>query len=223
MSASSLQELNQLCFYVSGHVTIHPDAAIAADVFLQADPGSHLILGAKASVGPGSILHAFQGTLEIGEEVTIGTKVLMVGSGRVENGACVGAFSTLMIQIDVASQSVIPPHSLIGDESRIVDLNNSSADQSASDAQTRSSSSGKQSPSTSSVHSESDHSESDHSESDRSEGNANGASATNSESNSEATSIRKSVVYGKTSVEKLIQVMFPARAYDMNGHSQSKE
>jgi hypothetical protein len=35
--------------------------------------------------------------------------------------------------------------------------------------------------------------------------------------------IKPTVVYGKASVEKLIKVMFPARAYDFNGSNMSND
>ena len=192
MSALSLRELNELRFYVSGNVTVHPDASIASNVLLQADPDSHLIIGARVAIGPGSILHAVQGTLSIGDDVTIGTQVLLIGTGSIGNGACIGAFSTVLSQIKVDKQGIVPPRSLIGDESRAVSLDDGEPDQ----------------PSTSS----------------------DSSSATASDSNSPVASeaapvakpVQRTLVYGKASVEKLIQVMFPARSYDMDTNGDSK-
>lgn len=204
MGASSLQKLSDLHFYVSGPVTIHPDATIASDVFLQADPNSHLIIGPRASIGPNSILHAFQGTLEIGSDVTIGTKVLVVGTGVIRSGACVGAFSTLMFQIDVQEQSVIPPRSLMGDESRKVNLDTLDDEMSSSEV------------------AGADDNQNGIKEGDRPRPEAPPADVSGTQP--APPSIQKSVVYGRASVEKLIKVMFPARAYDLNGnHSDDEE
>ncbi len=207
MGASSLQKLSDCHFYVSGNVTIHPDATIASDVFLQADPGSHLIIGPRSSIGSGSILHAFQGTLEIGDDVTVGTRVLVVGYGMICTGACIGAFSTLMFQVDVQNHSVIPPYSLVGDESRRVNLDSlGTADASARAADAEENGEGDR-PDRKSSSSEDSPSEK--------------SSSDSPSAPSKSQSIKTSVVYGRASVEKLINVMFPARAYDLNGGTAS--
>jgi len=58
-------------FYVSGNVTIHPSAAIAPGVLLQADPESQIIIAAGVCVGMGTILHAHAGILEVSQEQTL--------------------------------------------------------------------------------------------------------------------------------------------------------
>lgn len=193
MGASSLQEPNELHFYISGNVTVHPSAAIGENVLLQADPGSHLVIGAGASIGSGTILHAVQGTLDIGNNVTIGTRVLMVGSGSICDGACIGSFSTLISSIAVDQRCIIPPNSLIGDQSRVVDLE-----------------AGHDSHDSAPTHS---------STADQTQYNK----VNNLEPESISIATQKTVVYGKASVEKLIKIMFPARQYDMNGSQGSSQ
>ena len=202
MSASSLRELNELRFYVSGNVTVHPDASIASNVLLQADPNSHLIIGERVAIGPGAILHATQGTLEIGSDVTIGTEVLIIGAGVIGDGACIGAFSTILSQIKVDKQAIIAPRSLIGDESRVVNLDDGENAESAQSSDDSASTT---------------------------EAELNSQSSSDSETEPKtkpepATKlVQTRLVYGKASVEKLIQVMFPARDYDMNNGGDSKE
>jgi len=60
-------------------VTIHPSAAIAPGVLLQADPESQIIIAAGVCVGMGTILHAHAGILEVSQEQNIGAGVLIVG------------------------------------------------------------------------------------------------------------------------------------------------
>lgn len=199
MSASSLQPMRDVCFYVSGHVTVHPDAAIAPNVLLQADPGSQLIIHAGVSLGAGSILHAHGGTLEIGENATIGNQVLVVGHGSVGECACVGAFSTLMLEIDVADRQVLPPSSLLGDASRKVVIHHASepmADSTVAD----SSESGDRPPSPG-VQAE----PSEPAEQESEEAIAPDTSTSEPQKNGQ--------VYGRAAFEQMIRVMFPARQY----------
>ncbi|MBW4657770.1 MAG: hypothetical protein KME15_03785 [Drouetiella hepatica Uher 2000/2452] len=109
-------------FFVTGDVTIHPTAAIASGVLLQADPGCRLVVGAGVCVGIGAILHAYQGNLMIEAGVTLGSGVLIVGQVTVGANACIGSAVTLLNQ-SIAPQQVVASGSLIGDESRQIDLN----------------------------------------------------------------------------------------------------
>lgn len=106
---------SQIC--VSGDVTIHPSAVIAPGVLLQADSNSRIVIAAGACIGMGTILHADQGTLEVGESANIGTGVLFIGSGNIGAHACIGSSCTIF-NTDVPKQHVLPSGSLLGDTSR---------------------------------------------------------------------------------------------------------
>lgn len=106
-------------FYVSGNVTIHPSAAIAPSVMLQADPDSQLIVAAGVCIGVGTVLHAHQGLLIMEPGVTLGSGVLVVGRGSIGANTCIGSCSTIIDSSVPANQS-LPPGSLIGDQSRPV-------------------------------------------------------------------------------------------------------
>lgn len=108
-------------FCVSGDVTIHPTAAIAPGVMLQADPGCQLVISAGTCIGIGSILHASQGNLVLEAGVTLGSGVLIVGAATVGTNACIGSASTLLNQ-SIEPQQIVPAGSLMGDESRQVAL-----------------------------------------------------------------------------------------------------
>ncbi len=113
MHVPSLQPVSRDQFCVSGDVTIHPTAVIASGVLLQADPESHIIIGAGACLGMGTVLHAHQGTLEVGAEVTIGAGVLIVGEGKIGASACIGAASTIWNH-SIDRGAIVPPLSLLG-------------------------------------------------------------------------------------------------------------
>ncbi len=117
MKFPPLQPISNSHYYVNGDVTIHPGAAIAPGVLLQADPESQIIIGAGACVGMGAVLHAHQGVLEVGESANIGTGVLIVGKGKIGTNACIGSMTTIFNN-SVESGEVIAPGSLLGDSSR---------------------------------------------------------------------------------------------------------
>jgi len=104
-------------YYVSGDVTIQEGVAIAPGVLIQADPDSSVIIKTGACIGIGAILHASNGVLEIGEGANIGAEVLLVGQVSVGRNACIGAASTILNSA-IASGSLIPPGSVVGDSSR---------------------------------------------------------------------------------------------------------
>lgn len=106
-------------FYISGNVTVHPSAAIAPGVMLQADPESHLVIAAGVCIGVGCILHAYQGTLEVDAGATLGSGVLVVGQGKIGANACIGAMTTIL-NSSIPAKEIIEPGSLIGDHSRHV-------------------------------------------------------------------------------------------------------
>jgi len=111
---SPLPLINESHFCVSGHVTIHPSAAIAPGVLLQADLGGEIVVAAGVCIGAGSILHADQGMLEIGKGVTLGAGVLIVGRGQIGENACVGA-NALIWHCSIEAEQVVPAGSRIGD------------------------------------------------------------------------------------------------------------
>lgn len=117
MYLPSLHPISNSHFYVSGNVNIHPSAAIAPGVLLQADPESQIIIGAGVCVGMGTILHAYEGILEVESGANIGTGVLIVGKGKIGTNACIGSMTTIL-NSDLGWGEVVPPGSLIGDASR---------------------------------------------------------------------------------------------------------
>lgn len=119
MNAPSLELVDDSHFYVSGNVIIHPSAAIAPGVMLQADPGSQLVVAAGVSIGMGTILHAHQGSLILEAGVTLGSGVLIVGAGKIGAQACIGAMTTIL-NCSVEPKQAIPAGSLLGDDSRAV-------------------------------------------------------------------------------------------------------
>ena len=104
-------------FTMSGDVTIHPGAAIAPGVVLQADPGSRIVIGAGVCIGMGSLLHAYQGSLEIAQGSTLGFRVLIVGAGHIGANACIGPGVTIIAN-SVPDGAVIPAGTIIGDAGR---------------------------------------------------------------------------------------------------------
>ena len=120
MKLPPLQPMSHSQVCVCGDVTIHPSAVIAPGVLLQAEPGSRIFIAAGVCIGMGTILHAYQGTLEVGESANIGTGVLMVGKGTIGASACVGS-STTIFNTSVQQHQVLPAGSLLGDTSRKMD------------------------------------------------------------------------------------------------------
>lgn len=112
-----LHLLRSDCFLIGGNVTVHPSATIAPGVLLQADPGSEITIAAGVCIGAGSILHAHQGMLEVEAHATLGAGVLVVGSGKIGQNACVGS-KTLVCNSSIEPHQVIPAGSMIGDVGR---------------------------------------------------------------------------------------------------------
>jgi carbon dioxide concentrating mechanism protein CcmN len=104
-------------FFVSGNVTIHETAAIAAGVILQAAPHSQIILREGTCLGKGTVLNAYGGTIEIETGAILGAGVLLVGRVTIGKDACIGATSTIF-NSSVESMAMIPSGSLLGDHSR---------------------------------------------------------------------------------------------------------
>lgn len=110
-------------YSVSGDVTIHEGAAIAPGVLLLADPNSRIVIHAHACIGTGTILHAHDGTLEIGEGSVLGVGVLLVGALQIGDRACIGSETTIFNQ-SVEKGASIASGSLLGVDSTFESSNN---------------------------------------------------------------------------------------------------
>jgi len=117
MYLSPLQLSSNSQILMSGDVVVNEGAAIAPGAILQAEPGSRISIAAGACIGMGVILHAREGTLEIGAGVILGAGVLVVGAGTIGTNACIGAGTTL-INPCIDQMQIMPAGSLIGDTSR---------------------------------------------------------------------------------------------------------
>ncbi|MGC9502572.1 hypothetical protein [Baaleninema sp.] len=105
--------------YVSGEVTIHPSAAIATGVVLQAGANSRISIAAGVCIGLGTVIHAHNGSIDIETGANLGAGVLLVGACKIGAHACVGAASTV-IDRDIAANCILPTASIVGDRSRPV-------------------------------------------------------------------------------------------------------
>lgn len=121
MYRSPPQPLNNASAFVSGDVTIDPSVAIAPGVILQADPDSQIVIASGVCIGMGAIVHAHQGKIEVEAGATIGAGVLVVGHGTIGAKACIGAETTLLNPA-IATKQVVPTGTILGDESRSVNL-----------------------------------------------------------------------------------------------------
>ena len=108
--------------FVSGDVSIAPDAAIAPGVIIQAGQDGTIVIASGVCIGMGAILHAYEGTIEIEEGVTIGAGVLVVGQAKIAARACIGALTTL-VNCDLQAQEMVAAGSIRGDRSRQVSEN----------------------------------------------------------------------------------------------------
>jgi carbon dioxide concentrating mechanism protein CcmN len=117
--------------HVSGDVSIHPNAAIAPGVILQAAPNSRIVVAAGACIGMGAIIEAHEGTIEIQQGAVLGAGVLAIGRGTIGEYACVGAATTIW-NTSVAAMEAIAAGSILGDRSRSVDLSDDAVPEKAS-------------------------------------------------------------------------------------------
>lgn len=117
MSVSPLHLISNFNSYISGEVTIDPDAAIAIGVMLLAAPNSRIIISAGVCIGMGSVLHAHDGILEIEAGAIIGAGVLVVGAGKIGANACIGSATTIL-NCSIERGQIVAPGSLLGDTSR---------------------------------------------------------------------------------------------------------
>ena len=114
MHLLSLQPPSTTDAYVSGDVVIHPSAVIAPGVLLQADPNSQISIAAGVCIGMGAVLHSIDGRLEVGSGANLGAGVLLVGTCKIGEHACIGSASTIM-NASISRGQVVPSGSLIGE------------------------------------------------------------------------------------------------------------
>lgn len=117
MSVLSLPVTGHTQVYINGDVVIDETAAIAPGVILQATAQGRIIIKAGACIGMGTVITASLGTIEIGEGAVLGAGVLIVGSGKIGDRACLGSASTL-IETSITSGEFVSPGTLLGDTSR---------------------------------------------------------------------------------------------------------
>ncbi len=121
MSVPPLRLSDNFNSYISGEVIIHPSAVIAPGVILQAGQKGKIIISSGVCIGTGSILQVHEGTLEIGANANLGAGFLMVGPGKIGENACIGSATTIFNGF-VAPGEVVPPGSILGENSREVIL-----------------------------------------------------------------------------------------------------
>ncbi len=121
MSVPPLRLSDNFNSYISGEVIIHPSAVIAPGVILQAGQKGKIIISSGVCIGTGSILQVHEGTLEIGANANLGAGFLMVGPGKIGENACIGSATTIFNGL-VAPGEVVPPGSILGENSREVIL-----------------------------------------------------------------------------------------------------
>jgi carbon dioxide concentrating mechanism protein CcmN len=105
-----LEPIGDFRSYVCGDVVIDETAAIASGVLIQADQGGKITIGAGVCIGMGAVLHAQGGLLEIGAGANLGAGVLVYGTSRIGEGACIGA-STSIVRAVIAKGAIVPPGS----------------------------------------------------------------------------------------------------------------
>jgi carbonic anhydrase/acetyltransferase-like protein (isoleucine patch superfamily) len=98
---------------VIGEVTVGEEASIWPSTVLRGDQGA-IRIGARTSIQDGSVAHATekQSTTEIGEECTVGHRVILHGC-KVGPRCLVGMGSILLDNVDVGEWSFIGAGSLL--------------------------------------------------------------------------------------------------------------
>lgn len=234
MSVPPLRLSNNFDSFISGEVTIHPSAVLAPGVILQAAVNSKIIIGPGVCIGMGSILQVSEGTLEIEAGANLGAGFLMVGQGKIGANACVGS-ATTVFNCSIEPGVVVPPGSVLGDNSRRIEQTKQlepSANHAAATTQPEETSSATEQhqvssstqitasafwqfkhQSTSSAVPPSPTSESQPSPVDENT-NANSSpppESTPSQPSTESSNIFGNQIYGQGSVNKLLVTLFPHR------------
>lgn len=107
-----LEPIGDFRSYVCGDVVIDQTAAIASGVLIQADQGGKITIAAGVCIGMGAVLHAQGGLLEIGAGANLGAGVLVYGTSKIGEGACIGASSSIVRAV-IGKGAIVPPCSLI--------------------------------------------------------------------------------------------------------------
>jgi len=107
-----LEPIGDFRSYVCGDVVIDETAAIASGVLIQADQGSRITIAAGVCIGMGAVIHAQDGLLEIGAGANLGAGVLVYGTCKIGEGACIGASSSIVRAV-IGKGAIVPPCSLI--------------------------------------------------------------------------------------------------------------
>ncbi|GBO53108.1 carboxysome protein CcmN [Pseudanabaena sp. lw0831] len=107
-----LEPIGDFRSYVCGDVVIDQTAAIASGVLIQADQGGRITIASGVCIGMGAVLHAQGGLLEIGAGANLGAGVLVYGTSKIGEGACIGASSSIVRAV-IAKGAIVPPCSLI--------------------------------------------------------------------------------------------------------------
>jgi carbon dioxide concentrating mechanism protein CcmN len=107
-----LEPIGDFRSYVCGDVVIDQTAAIASGVLIQADLGGKITIAAGVCIGMGAVLHAQGGLLEIGAGANLGAGVLVYGTSKIGEGACIGASSSIVRAV-IGKGAIVPPCSLI--------------------------------------------------------------------------------------------------------------
>ncbi|CDN16168.1 Carboxysome protein CcmN [Richelia intracellularis] len=119
MSVPPLCLGNNFDSYISGEVIVHPSAAIASGVILQAGSNGKIVIGSGVCIGMGAILQVEDGTLEIEAGANLGAGFLMVGAGKIGENACIGS-ATTVFNCSVERGQIVVPGSVVGDKSRAI-------------------------------------------------------------------------------------------------------
>ncbi len=120
-----LEPIGDFRSYVCGDVVIDQTAAIAAGVLIQADQGGRVTIAAGVCIGMGTVIHAQDGLLEIGAGANLGAGVLVYGSSKIGEGACIGASSSIVKAV-IAKGAIVPPCSLISGAAESVEAKEAS-------------------------------------------------------------------------------------------------
>jgi carbon dioxide concentrating mechanism protein CcmN len=218
MSVPPLRLNNNFDPYISGEVTIHPSAVLAPGVILQAAANSKIIIGPGVCIGMGSILQVSEGTLEIQAGANLGAGFLMVGKGKIGANACIGS-ATTVFNCSVEPGVVVPPGSILGDNSRQI------TDQKQLEPSKERAASSASSPVISSTSLSASFLEVKHQSSTVEEDN-NGTGSTNLSEAPPSTEVNESQsnlpdtessnsfgtqIYGQSSIQRLLGTLFPHR------------